>query len=250
MKKLLKKDKNFVAYITAGHRGMEYSESSAMALINGGVDVLEIGVPFSDPLADGPVIQQAMNDALHRGVTLEDVFELVGRLKKMKDIPIIIFSYYNPFFSYGIDLALSKCQHYGVDGVLIVDLPYEEGLDFCQACYNHHIVPVGMLAPSSCERRIKKVSSLFKDLIYYVCRTGVTGTQTDLGLDYDASMSRIKQLVKQPIISGFGIRSKDQASQVIACSQGFVVGSLFVDAMSRDISAQELTQLAQSINPL
>jgi tryptophan synthase alpha chain len=156
---IFKQRQAFVAYITAGHPNLAYTEQAALALIRGGVDILEMGLPFSDPIADGPSIQAAMQTALNAGVNLNAVLNCIQKIKQQTSVPIVLFSYYNPLLAVGLDEALKRAVQAGVDAVLIVDLPLEESETYFELCRQHKLEPVGLLAPSTHAARIKKISA-------------------------------------------------------------------------------------------
>jgi len=232
----------YMAYITAGDGGIDYTYTACLALIEGGVDILEIGIPFSDPVADGPVIQQAMTRALKAGTTPAQVLELIRCLRKHTSIPIGVFSYFNPILKAGPDF-LRQAKEAGANGVLIVDLPLEEkipleGLDRIQ-----------LITPSTSEERIKQIAAEAQGFIYYVIQKGTTGVRTSLAKGTAEKIAEIKKHTQLPIIAGFGIASKASAAEVLQYADGFVVGSYFVDAMSKGLSPSELKTLAKNLDP-
>lgn len=247
--KIFNQRKPFVAYITAGHGGLDYSLSAACALVAGGVDILEIGVPFSDPIADGPVIQHAMNLALQDAVTLSSVFKLIADIKACAQVPIIVFCYYNPLLAMGFESALQAAAKAGVDGFLVVDLPLEESEAFFNACREHKIEPVCLLSPTTDADRIKQLSDLNDSFLYYVCRNGTTGIQASMPQDYPQKVTSIKSIVHQPVVAGFGIGDRNMAALALKHADGFVVGSAFVSAITDGASPTDLTKLAINIDP-
>lgn len=170
----------FVGYLTAGQRGLEFTKAAAIALVEGGVDVLEIGVPYSDPIADGPVIQQAMQDALLRGVNLEQILTTIKEIKAAVDVRVVLFSYYNPLLNAKNESSLKAIKAAGVDSILIVDLPYEESDEFYQACALCDLKRVTLIAPSTPISRIELLRSPQTEFYYYVCRNGTTGMKNNL----------------------------------------------------------------------
>lgn len=241
--------KTFVAYLTAGHGGLNFSQAAALALIDGGVDILEIGVPFSDPIADGPTIQAAMYDACQRGVSLNEVFTLITKIKSQRDIPIVLFSYYNPLFSSGLANTLQRAADAGVDATLIVDLPLEESAAYFQHAKQQLIAPIGLLSPSTSQARMLDIDTHSQGFLYYVCRNGTTGVKRDLPENFVSRMSAIKAQANNPVICGFGIGTRAVAKSAIAHADGFVVGSAFVAAISQGAKASDLQQLATDIDP-
>ncbi len=239
----------FVAYLTAGDGGIQRTEQAALALIKGGVNILEIGVPFSDPVADGPTIQQAHTRALQNHTTLQDTLSLVKSLRQQTDVPIILFSYYNPIFQALKNDFFVKAKQAGVDGCLIVDLPVEESADYFAACKENNIDPVLLLAPSTPVERIEKINSHGSGMLYYACRKGITGVQQALPADFANKMKLIKQHTNLPVVAGFGIADAAIAKKVLQVADGFVVGSRFVKAVAQGLMLDELTALAKSIDP-
>jgi tryptophan synthase alpha chain len=239
----------FVAYLTAGHRGLDYTEQAAHALIRGGVDILEIGLPFSDPIADGPVIQDAMLDALARGTELSAVLETIARIKQHTNTPIVLFSYYNPLLACGLNHTLKQAALAGVDAILIVDLPLEESHEYLKLCRAHQLKPIGLLSPSSSQTRIQAISAAFDGFLYYVCRHGTTGIKNSLPDNYAHNLKTIRTQTKTPVVSGFGISTQTLATEALQHADGFVVGSAFVQAISNGASPRDLQTLATHIKP-
>jgi tryptophan synthase alpha chain len=238
----------YVAYLTAGDGGMQRSLEAMLALIAGGVNILEVGVPFSDPVADGPIIQQAAARALTQGTTLAKVFNLITQLRQHTEIPIILFSYYNPILAYGENFYRDAKQA-GIDGCLIVDLPLEESAQYFQACSTFNIDPILLIAPSTPLERVKQINQCAKGFLYYVSRKGTTGIKSSLPEDFTSKITAIKSVITLPVVVGFGIANCETAKAVMKHADGFVIGSLFVDAVGKNIDAPELTQLANSIDP-
>lgn len=241
------REKVFVAYLTAGHKGIEYSFESAIAMIEGGVNILEIGVPFSDPIADGPVIQKAMQEALERKTSIDDVFSLVGKIRNYdKDIPIVLFSYLNPILKIGRDFY-TKASKAGADGILIVDMPLEESKKIHQKCKDSALELIFIISPSTPKKRIKEITKHAGGFLYYVCRKGTTGMKSQLPEDFAEKIKEIKSSSKLPVVAGFGISSKSMADEVIQYADGFVVGSYLVEAMQKGIGKDELTSITRNL---
>ena len=244
-----KKGPAYVAYLTAGDGGLTHSLHSILALIEGGVNIIEIGVPFSDPVADGKVIQQASQRALHEGITLTQVFSLVTALRlQQAEIPVILFSYYNPILKYSGDFYADAAKA-GIDGCLIVDLPLEEANTHLKLAKQHHLQPIFLIAPSTTEARIKQISQQGQGMLYYVCRNGTTGVKSSLPEDFANKMQAIKQNTSLPVVTGFGISNKEMAQEALQFADGFVIGSLFVEQAAKTRHYSELTQLAKSLDP-
>lgn len=241
--------KAFVGYITAGHRGMHYTEQAACALVKGGVDILEIGVPFSDPIADGAIIQEAMVDALNNSSDLKTVFRAVSNIKQKAQVPIILFTYLNPLLAIGIDSALYEASKAGVDGILVVDLPIEESSNYFEKCIASGLEPICLVSPSTDNNRVVEINRHCNSFLYYVCRNGTTGIKNSLPNDYIQKIKSIKLHSDKPVVSGFGIGDKALAKQVLQHADGFVVGSAFVKAISDGASPADLQNLATEIDP-
>lgn len=239
--------KAFVAYLTAGHKGIDYSFDSAVAMLDGGVNILEIGIPFSDPIADGPVIQKAMQDALQRNTTIEDVFRLVKKMREHdKDVPIVLFSYLNPILKLGKEFY-TKAAKAGADALLIVDMPLEESTKIHHECKNSGLELIFIISPSTPLERIKEISRHAGGFLYYVCRKGTTGMKSQLPEGFGAKIKEIKSLSKLPLVSGFGISCKSMVDEVTKHADGFVIGSYFVDSMEKEISQNELSYLTKKL---
>lgn len=249
LKQVFSGRKAFIAYITAGYRSIEYTEQAAFALIEGGVDILEIGIPFSDPIADGPIIQSAMNEALEASVDIHSVLNTVRNIKEQTQVPIVLFTYYNPLIAIGLDEVLSKIAKAGVNGILVVDLPIEESKMYFEKCQLNNLEPISLLSPSTDENRIIEINKYCNSFLYYVCRNGVTGIKNTLPSDYVKKIKTIKSLSDNPIVSGFGIGNRALAAQALKHADGFVVGSAFVNAISNGASPSDLKNLAIEIDP-
>lgn len=244
------KGKLFIAYLTAGDGGIQRTLDAALALIEGGVNMLEIGVPFSDPIADGPVIQRAANRALKNGTTLNDILFLAKEIRKKSSIPLILFSYLNPILSAMAGTFFEDAKNAGIDGILIVDCPLEESQIFREKCLAQEIAPIYVIAPSTTPARIQKINEQAKGFLYYACRKGTTGVRSSLPEDFAEKIQLIKKNVTLPVVTGFGIANRETAAKVLQTADGVVVGSYFVEALERGISPSELKHLAETMNPL
>lgn len=239
----------FVGYLTAGDGGMDRSLRAMQALVKGGVDVLEVGVPFSDPVADGPVIQAAALRALEQGATLDAILAMIATFRKTSDVPIILFSYYNPIYQHLHNDFFKRAADAGVSGCLIVDLPIEESAPYEKACAAAQIDPVFVIAPSTPSDRIQQLDQHARGMLYYACRKGVTGVRNALPDDFVDKLKTIKANSHLPVVAGFGIAEATSAEAVLQVADGFVVGSRFVQAVAAGDSDEALTQLAQQIDP-
>ena len=221
-------EKALVAYITAGYPDLETTRQLVPALEKAGVDILEVGVPFSDPTADGPVIQAASQAALKKGVTLNRILDLVGDLRGAVGIPIVLFSYYNPIFSMGNESFARRASAAGVDGVLVVDLPAEEAGELRRHTDPAGIDFISLVAPTTGADRVRKIVRAATGFVYYISVTGVTGTRGPEMEETRANVEAIRSLTKLPVVVGFGVTTAEQARQVGGMADGAVVGSAFV----------------------
>lgn len=247
------KNKAFVGYLTAGDGGLENSLMAMHALVAGGVDILEIGVPFSDPIADGPTIQAASARALKSNITIENILQLISRFKNESEseIPIILFSYYNPIYQAKQNNPnfYADLKAHGVDGCLIVDLPLEEMDYHYHACINHQIDPIFLISPSTPMPRIQMIASKARGMLYYVCRKGTTGIKNDLPNDFKKRLTDIQSITKLPVVVGFGVSNRNMTKTICEYADGFVVGSLFVNAIAAGFNCEQLIALTKSLDP-
>ena len=224
----LKKEKALVTFITAGDPELEITEALITELEKSGADLIELGVPFSDPMADGPTIQLSSERALAAGTTLPKILSMVKSVRRRTEIPIILMGYYNPFFLYGVERFVADAAAAGVDGVLLVDLPPEEAGEFKAAAGRQGIDVIFLLTPTSDDSRIEKVARLGSGFIYYVSVTGVTGARTSVADTVFPDVQKIRETVTLPLVVGFGISDPAQAGRVSAVADGVVVGSALV----------------------
>lgn len=242
--------KAFVAYLTAGDGGMQKTLDAALALIDAGVTILEIGVPFSDPVADGPVIQRAAARSLAAGTNLPAILDLIAALRSRTSIPLILFTYLNPILQATKSSFFQEAQQAGVDGMLVVDCPPEEMGTILGSCVQHEMAPIFVAAPTSSVDRIQHLDQIGQGFLYYACRKGTTGVQAGLPEDFASKMQMLKAHATLPVVVGFGIASRAAASQVLQYADGVVVGSLFVKALEDGMHVSNLQRLAMQINPL
>jgi tryptophan synthase alpha chain len=219
----------FIAYLCAGDPDFDTSLAACRAVIAAGADILELGVPFSDPLADGPTNQLAAQRALAGGMTAARVLELVRRLRQESQIPIVFYTYYNLVFSNGVDAYIRTARSAGVDGLLILDLPPEEAQEAETACRKHGVDTVCIVAPTTPDSRLPKIASAATGFIYYVSREGVTGVRDQLAGGIPEAVARIRAHTRLPVAVGFGISTRSQVAQVAALADGVVVGSALVN---------------------
>ena len=226
----------FVAYVCAGDPDFETSLAVARALVTNGVDILELGVPFSDPLADGLTNQLAAQRALEGGMTAARVFELVRRIREFSETPIVFYTYYNLVFSNGVDAYVRAAKAAGVDGILTLDLPPEEAGEVTTACRTHGVETVFIVAPTTPAERIPKIAAVTTGFLYYVSREGVTGVRDQVAGNIPEAVARIRAQTQLPLVVGFGIGSRAQVAQVAAHADGVVVGSALVNCIREHLA--------------
>lgn len=218
----------FIPYITAGDPTLDQTEQILYALESAGADIVEFGVPFSDPIGDGPVNQEAALRALKNDVCLADVLALVKRIRSRSEIPILLFTYYNPVFAYGIEAFARDAAAAGVDGVLCVDLPPDEAGEYQALLDANGLCTVFLLSPTSSEERIRLIAERSTGFIYYISRLGVTGEQSELAAGLERAVANVQKHTDTPVAVGFGISTPDQARVVAGMARGVVVGSAIV----------------------
>jgi tryptophan synthase alpha chain len=219
----------FIPYLTAGDPDFETSGLLLKALAVGGADIIELGVPFSDPIADGPVNQRAATRAIEAGATLSGILDLVARHRNELHVPIVLFTYYNPILAAGVERFAERAKASGVDGVLCVDLPPEEASgELVPALRAHDIDSIFLLAPTSDKRRVKQAAAISTGFVYYVSRTGVTGAREALPVPLIKEVRRLRRRLAQPLAVGFGISTPAQVKALARVADGVVVGSALV----------------------
>ncbi len=241
----------FVAYITAGDPGLAATVELARALRRAGADVLELGVPFSDPIADGPTNQRAAERALAAGTTLGGVLDAVREIRLDEDLPIVLFTYANPVIRFGVERFAQEAAAAGVDGVLFTDVPAEELPRFRPALRDWKLDPVMLATPTSTKERIKAASRLGEGFLYLVSRTGVTGAQRQLERELADTVRTVRKLSRLPVAVGFGISTPAQVAAVAEMADGVVVGSAIVERIARLGESDELADAVQRfVTPL
>ncbi len=226
-----------IAYITAGDPSLDATRKFVLALANAGADVIELGIPFSDPLADGPTIQRASERALKAGTTLAQVIGLVREIRKSSEVPIVLFSYYNPVLQLGLEKFASTAATAGADGVLITDLTPEESDDYRQVLAAHHLDTIFLGAPTSTDDRLAKIATASSGFLYLISRTGVTGAKDALPDDLPALLRRARNVTKLPIAVGFGISLPGHVSVLGGLADAAVVGSALVSEIEKATAA-------------
>ncbi|MFH2011116.1 MAG: tryptophan synthase subunit alpha [Pseudomonadota bacterium] len=234
--------KALIPYITAGDPSLELTKKLIFQLEESGADIIELGVPFSDPMADGPTIQRASERALANKVSLRDVLNLTSEIRMYTDIPIILFGYYNPFFVYGVEKFSRDAKEAGVDGVLIVDLPPEEVDELKVYIDKSAIDIIHLLAPTSNEDRINLITKKASGFVYYILVTGVTGAKVNFDSHIEEYVGKVKKLTgfKLPVGVGFGISTPEQAATVARWADGVIVGSAIVKIIEENLNSPDI----------
>lgn len=233
--------RGLVVYITAGDPSLPATVALAQAIEEAGADVLELGVPFSDPLADGPVNQAAAQRALEAGTTVAGILEAVAAFRSRGGrIPVVLFSYLNPLLRFGIDRLMPEAAKAGVDGLLLLDMPPEEGAETIAAAGRHGLHVIYLLAPTSSDERVRRVAARARGFLYYVSREGVTGMQQEVSRSLADDLSRIRRHTSVPVAVGFGISNPEQAREAARVADAVVVGSAVVDRIARLGSSDRL----------
>jgi len=230
----------FVAFITAGYPDLGVTEKLISEFTKIGVDILELGVPFSDPLADGPIIQEASKSALEKKVNLSGILEIVKKARKSSNMPICLMTYYNPVFCFGEEKFVQEAVKAGVDGIIIPDLPPEEAGNLIKASRRYNLATIFFLAPTSSEKRIKLVSKASTGFIYYVSLTGVTGPRKSLPKDLIDKVKTFKKITDKPICVGFGVSSLEQVKEIQKVADGVIVGSAIVGKIKENIGNPDI----------
>ncbi len=240
-----------VAYITAGDPSLAASEKIVLAAAEAGADVIELGVPFSDPVADGPVIQRASDRALRGGATLAGVLELVTRLRRSTQVPLVLFSYFNPILQMGIEKFASAAAESGADGVLVTDLTPEEAGEYREHLQRRNLDTIFLAAPTSTDARLAKISDATTGFLYLVSRAGVTGTRDALPVELPALVRRVRKFTSLPIAVGFGISLPTHVTVLGGIADAAIVGSALMAAVEKagdgDAAAQAVAELVRGL---
>lgn len=227
-----KNGKAFIPFITCGDPDLETTNKVIHAMVDAGADLIELGIPFSDPTAEGPVIQEANVRALSGGVTSDKIFDLVRELRKDITIPMVFMTYANVVYSYGAEKFISICQKIGIDGLILPDVPYEEKEEFDGLCKQYGLDLISLIAPTS-ENRIAMIAKEASGFIYVVSSLGVTGTRTEITTDIGAMVDLVKKNTDVPCAVGFGISTPEQAKAMASKSDGAIVGSAIIKLLAK-----------------
>ena len=219
--------KAFIPFVTGGDPDLETTEKLLIAMQEAGADLIEIGLPFSDPIAEGIVIQEANERALSAGCTTDKLFDMVKRARQMVTVPMVFLTYINPIFTYGKEKFMKRCMECGIDGLIVPDLPYEEKGEIKEVCEEYGVDLISMIAPTSKER-IKMIAREAKGFVYVVSSLGVTGVRSEISTNVEEMTSMIREVTEVPCAVGFGISKPEQAAKMAAISDGAIVGSAIV----------------------
>ena len=237
-----KNHKALIAYVTVGYPSIEATLKVVPLLAESGCDIVELGIPFSDPMADGATIQRASFKALENGVTTSLCLDIAKKLSKKTPIPLVFMTYFNPIYQYGLEKFCHDCVASGIDGLIVPELPPEEGDELGNLAGKSGVDMVYFLAPTSVEERIKLVANKARGFIYLVSIAGVTGARNELPPDLGKFISRVKQLAKQPVCVGFGISTPEQAARIAQTADGVIIGSKLIQLLETDDAAMAATQ--------
>ena len=225
-----------IPYITVGYPTIETTLKVVPLFARTGCDIIELGIPFSDPLADGATIQQASYEALRQGVTTTVCFEVAQELRQRVEIPLVFMTYYNPVLKFGLGQFCSKCAEVGIDGLIIPDLPPEEGKELEKSTKRQGLDLIYLLSPASTKERIRLVTSRSSGFIYLVSLTGVTGTRDKLPEELEGFVARVRKRTEKPLCVGFGVSTPEQARRVARVADGVIVGSRIIQLLDEDKS--------------
>ena len=240
-----------VIYLTVGDPDLETTHKVALAALDAGAEVLELGVPFSDPLADGPVIQRASERAVANGTRLKDVLALAGELRRQRPaVGLVIFSYYNPILRFGLEAFCAAAEKAGVDGVLVTDMIVEEAGEYLEALRRHGLAPIFLAAPTSPDERLERIAAVSDGFVYAISRVGITGTRTALESDAEQLVRRLRRYTNLPIAVGFGISNAEHFTAVGQFADAAVVGSALVATIEQAGSEQAPSSIARFIEGL
>ncbi|MCR4654095.1 MAG: tryptophan synthase subunit alpha [Eubacterium sp.] len=243
-----KNGKAFIPFITAGDPGIEYTKKFILDMEKAGADLIEIGIPFSDPIAEGIVIQEADIRALQAGTTTDDVFSMVEDLRKETDMPLVFMTYLNIVYHYGYERFFSRCESVGISGIIIPDMPFEEKDECVNIAASHGVEVISMIAPTS-EERIRMISSEAKGFIYVVSSLGVTGVRSEIKTDLESILAAVKNATDTPAAIGFGINTPEQAKKMASYADGVIVGSAIVKIVAKygKDAAPHITEYVKSM---
>ncbi|HMT07695.1 MAG TPA: tryptophan synthase subunit alpha [Pyrinomonadaceae bacterium] len=246
----LSKGNGFIPFVTAGDPDLETSLSICLKLAELGADVIELGIPFSDPMADGPTIQRSSQRALENGVTLSDVLKLAAEFRKRSDVPLVLFSYFNPILRYGIDEFARNASDSGIDGLLLTDVIEDEAARISAELSKHEIDLISLVAPTTTDERLSTICGNARGFIYAVSRAGVTGAQNETSSSAKELVERVRKFTDLPVAVGFGISTADQVAETWKYADAAVVGSAIVNVIERSTKGQEVADVESFVRHL
>ncbi len=253
--KILENKKNglklFCVFLTYAYPNVKATERLILQAEKDGVDIIELGFPFSDPLADGPTIQHASEQVLKKHVKIKDAFKLVSRVReKGARVPIVYFGYFNPILSYGIKDFACDARRAGIDGLILPDLPPEEERDFFTSCEKVDLKFIQLVAPTTTLARAKYLAAKTQGFLYYVSLRGVTGARASLPKDLSANIKKVKKLSKVPVLAGFGVSTPEQARSICKTADGVIVGSAVISRLGKSVAETEryIKQMSRAVH--
>ena len=229
-----------ILFITAGDPNLDVTRELIIVLAQAGATIIELGVPFSDPMADGPVIQRSSARALRNNCGVKKILETVGKVRRQTEVPIVLFSYYNPLLQFGVERLAREAERAGVDGILVTDLAPEESAEFQKSLSARQIDMIYLVAPTSTDDRLRMIAARANGFIYAVARTGVTGTREESSQDAEILVNRLRALTDLPLAVGFGISNKTQVESVLRYADAAVVGSAIVAEIEKRSGSKDL----------
>lgn len=243
-----KNKKAFIPFVTGGDPSLEMTKELIIAMEKAGATLIEIGIPFSDPIAEGVVIQEADERSLAAGTTTDKLFDMVKEVRETVKIPLVFMTYANPVFTYGKDKFMAKCAECGIDGVIVPDIPFEERMELLPSCEKYGIDLISMIAPTS-DDRIEAIAKEAKGFIYCVSSLGVTGVRKEINTDIATMIQKVKEVTEVPVAVGFGISTPDQAKKMALLSDGAIVGSAIVRIVAEhgEASVPYVTEYVKSM---
>jgi tryptophan synthase alpha chain len=240
-------NKALIAYITVGYPDIKATPKIAATLADNGCDIIELGIPFSDPLADGATIQKASYKALQQGTTPQVCLDVASQLRQKTSIPLVFMTYYNPVLNFGLEAFCRSCTKAGINGLIVPDLPPEEGVELEAITRKHDLDLIYLLAPTSTKERIAAVADRSRGFIYLVSLTGVTGARQTLPPELESFVIKVRQKAKQPLCVGFGVSNPEQAKRVAAIADGVIVGSRLIQLIEEDATLASLKSFVSSL---